>query len=110
MVRALVVHIIVLAPAFNHLQVALGAIDPREVTLLGRARGCDAHHLQMTMGRGEEAPPTAEDCCRCSRVKDWGRQWGMGTAIANRRRALASLSSRGRAKRTIRKYGSLLYA
>ena len=45
MVRALVVHIIVLAPAFNHLQVALGAIDPREVTHLGRAGGCGARHL-----------------------------------------------------------------
>jgi hypothetical protein len=54
MVRALVVHIIVLAPAFNHLWVALRAVDPREVTYLGRARGCGAHHLQTVMGRGED--------------------------------------------------------
>jgi hypothetical protein len=33
MVRAPVVHFIVLAPAFNHLQVALGKVDPREVTI-----------------------------------------------------------------------------
>ena len=64
MVRALVVHIIVLAPAFNHLQVALGVVDPREVTHLGRARGCVARHLQTMMGRGEETPATAEDCRR----------------------------------------------
>jgi hypothetical protein len=45
MVGALVVHIIVLAPASYHLHVALRAFDPGEVTHLGRGGRCAAHDV-----------------------------------------------------------------
>ena len=45
MVGALVVHIIVLAPASNHSDLALGAVNPREVAHLGRRGRGTARHL-----------------------------------------------------------------
>jgi hypothetical protein len=63
MVRALVVYIIVLAPASYHLHVALRAFDPGEATHLGRGGRCAAHvvnawpRVKKTLSAVASPPP-----------------------------------------------------
>jgi hypothetical protein len=77
MVWALLVYIILPTLGFNHLNVAPGALDPWELSNLGRPRQCVAHHLQDGVGRRAAA------ACRVLGLAVGMERW---TELSNGRR------------------------
>ena len=122
-VRALVVHIIVLASPSYHHEVALGAADPREVTILGLAGRCAASHLPRRPRRQwwKESAVTGdqwtEDGDRTA-ASVLGLGIGKGEARGERPNEDGGermdcrrwLSFQGRVKESIRKYTTVQYA